>query len=214
MPRFAEVLERGPERVVLDLDRRWIAAGVRPAAGVRDRLYPIEVGEQPTSARAHPDRALVTVVFVDIVGSTEKAVELGDVAWMELVHRFQRVVRTELRRYGGREVDTAGDGFFVTFTVPARAVRFAVSIAARVRDLGIEVRAGCHTGEAELTKGGVRGVAVAIGARIAAQAGTGEVLCSSTVRDVTVGSGLGYEDRGLRPLKGVPEAWRLFAVVS
>jgi class 3 adenylate cyclase len=131
---------------------------------------------------------------------------------MELVHRFQRLVRAELHRFGGREIDTAGDGFFVTFAVPARAVRCALSIAERVRSLGVQIRAGCHTGEVELAAGGVRGVAVAIGARVAAFAGPGEVVCSSTVRDVTVGSGLIFEDRGPRTLKGVPGEWRLFAV--
>ena len=209
MPRFADVLEQAPEHVRA-LDPR--AREVRPAAGVRERL--IDPGDRAPGTRAHPDRALVTVAFIDIVGSTETAVALGDVAWMELVHRFQRVVRAELRRHGGREVDTAGDGFFVRFAVPARAVHCAVEIARRVRSLGIEIRAGCHTGEVELTGSGVRGVAVAIGARIAAIADAGEVICSSTVRDVTVGSGLRFDDRGRHMLKGIPEAWRLFAVTS
>ena len=122
----------------------------------------------------------MTVVFIDIVGSTEKAVEFGDSGWMEFLGEFQRFVRAELRRFKGREIDTAGDGFFATFDVPARAVRCAMGIAEHIRSLGIEIRAGCHTGEVEFAKDGVRGVAVVIGARIGALARPGEVVCSST----------------------------------
>jgi class 3 adenylate cyclase len=158
--------------------------------------------------------ALVTVLFTDIVGSTEIASELGNRRWRELLGRHHRIVRRELRRFGGREIDTAGDGFFATFDRPAQGIRCAWAVSNAVRALGIEIRAGLHVGEAELMGKQVGGVAVHVGARIGAQAGPGEVLVSGTLRDLVPGAGIEFEDRGWRDLKGVAEAQRLFAVAA
>jgi class 3 adenylate cyclase len=160
-----------------------------------------------------PDRVLATVLFTDIVGSTEKMSKLGDAAWRELLERHHSLVRRQLTRGRGREVDTAGDGFFASFDGPARAVRCAKAIVDGVRELGIDVRSGLHTGECELVDGKVTGIAVHTGARVAAHAGPGEVLVSSTVKDLVAGSGLEFEDRGVHELKGVPGEWRLYAAV-
>jgi len=160
------------------------------------------------------DRVLATVLFTDIIGSTAKAAELGDHAWSGLLGRHHATVRTLLARYRGHEVDTAGDGFFATFDGPARAVRCATAIAEAVRPLGIEVRAGVHTGEVETIDGKVSGMAVNVGARVGAAAGAGEVLVSQTVKDLTAGSGLVLEDAGEHELKGVPDRWRLYRVVG
>jgi pimeloyl-ACP methyl ester carboxylesterase len=160
------------------------------------------------------DRVLATVLFTDIVGSTQRAVELGDRRWAELLGDHHAVVRRELERYRGQEVDTAGDGFFATFDGPARAVRCALAVRDAVRTLDLEVRAGLHTGELELAGDGVRGLAVHIGQRVLAQADAGEVLVSSTVKDLVAGSGLAFADRGVHTLKGVPEQWRLFEVAA
>lgn len=159
-----------------------------------------------------PDRVLATVLFTDIVGSTARAAELGDRAWRGVVEDHHALVRAQLARHRGREVDTAGDGFFAAFDGPARAIRCATAIAEGVRTLGLEVRAGLHTGECELVDGKVGGIAVAIGARVAAQASPGEVLVSSTVKDLVAGSGIAFDDRGAAELKGVPGEWRLYAV--
>jgi pimeloyl-ACP methyl ester carboxylesterase len=159
-----------------------------------------------------PERVLATVLFTDIVGSTAKAVELGDRAWRELLERHHALIRRELVRFRGAELDVAGDGFFARFDGPARAVRCACAITESVRQLGIELRAGLHTGECEVLEGKVGGVAVHIGARVAKQAQPGEVLVSSTVKDLVAGSGLRFRDRGAADLKGVGEEWRLFAV--
>jgi pimeloyl-ACP methyl ester carboxylesterase len=161
-----------------------------------------------------PDRVLATVVFTDIVGSTARAAELGDASWREVVERHHELVRGSLIRYRGKEVDTAGDGFFATFDGPARAVRCARSIADAVRDLGIEIRAGVHTGEVETIDSKVGGIAVAIGARVGAKAGPSEILVSQTVKDLTAGSGLVFEDAGEHELKGVPDRWRLYRVMK
>jgi DNA-binding SARP family transcriptional activator/class 3 adenylate cyclase len=158
-----------------------------------------------------PDRILATLLFTDIVGSTTKAAELGDRRWNELLGRHHQAVRAQLARFRGREIDTAGDGVFATFDGPARAVRCAAAIVDAVQALGLEVRAGLHTGEIEQDDGEVRGIAVHIGARVAAAAGPGEVLVSSTVKDIVAGSGIDFEDRGERELAGVPGKWRLFA---
>jgi class 3 adenylate cyclase len=158
------------------------------------------------------DRQLSTVLFTDIVESTKLASELGDRRWRELLADQRTLVRRELERYHGREIDTAGDGFLATFDAPARAVRCASVLRDAVRDLGIEIRAGLHTGEVEVLDDGLAGVAVHLGQRVLAEASPGEVLVSSTVKDLAVGSGLEFEDRGLHALKGVPEEWRLFAV--
>jgi class 3 adenylate cyclase len=163
---------------------------------------------------AELDRALATVLFTDIVGSTEKAAELGDRRWKDLVEEHHRLVRGQLARYRGVEVDTAGDGFFATFDGPARAVRCATSVVDAVARLGIEVRAGVHTGEVETIDGKVGGMAVVIGARVGASAAPSEVLVSQTVRDLVAGSGLAFEDAGEHELKGVPDRWRLYKVTG
>jgi len=158
------------------------------------------------------DRVLATVLFTDIVGSTGKVAELGDRGWRELLERHHALVRRHLVRFSGREIDTAGDGFFASFDGPARAIRCACAIADTVRDLGVEVRAGLHTGECEVVEGKVGGIAVHIGARVAALAEPSEVLVSSTVKDLVAGSGLAFQDRGEHELRGLPGAWRLYAV--
>jgi class 3 adenylate cyclase len=157
------------------------------------------------------DRVLATVLFTDIVGSTERVAELGDAGWRELVERHHATVRALLARYRGKEIDTAGDGFFASFDGPARAVRCAGAAVEAVRPLGIEVRAGVHTGEVGTVAGKVGGIAVSIGARIGGMAGPSEVLASQTVKDLVAGSGLVFEDRGEHVLKGVPGTWRVFA---
>jgi class 3 adenylate cyclase len=161
-----------------------------------------------------PDRVLATVLFTDLVGSTALASELGDRRWRDLIEQHHAFVRRELARFDGREIDTAGDGFFATFDGPARAIRCAQAIVRAVHPLGLDVRAGLHTGEVELADGKVSGIAVNIGARVAARAEASEVLVSGTVRDLVAGSGLEFEDRGHASLKGVPGEWRLFAVVD
>jgi pimeloyl-ACP methyl ester carboxylesterase len=158
------------------------------------------------------DRLLATVLFSDIVGSSEKAAALGDRGWRELLERHHEVVRRELVRFRGKEVDTAGDGFFASFDGPARAIRCGCAIAEAMPKLGLEVRVGLHTGECELLDGKVAGIAVHTGARVAANAQPGEVLVSSTVKDLVAGSGLAFEDRGQHELKGIPGEWRLYAV--
>ena len=160
------------------------------------------------------DRVLATVLFTDVVGSTERAAALGDAAWRDLRVVHDAVVRAELARHRGREIDTAGDGFLASFDGPARAVRCACAIRDGLRRVGLEVRAGLHTGEVELVGDGVAGIAVHIGARISALAEPGQVLASSTVRDLVAGSGIEFEDRGVHELRGVPGEWRLFAVAS
>jgi class 3 adenylate cyclase len=160
------------------------------------------------------DRVLATVVLTDIVESTQRALELGDRAWRDLLDRHHTLIRNELVRFRGREIDTAGDGFLASFDGPARAVRFAWRAREAVRELGIEIRAGVHTGECERHGDKLAGVAVHIGARIAGLAGPGEVLVSSTVRDLVAGSGLAFEDRGEQSLRGLPDAWRLYAVTG
>ncbi len=167
-----------------------------------------------TGVRHHQidDRVLATVMFTDIVRATETAARLGDKAWRELLARHHDAVRGELQRFRGREIDTAGDGFFAAFDGPARAVRCACAVGDAVRPLGIELRAGVHTGECEVMGDKYGGIAVHIGARIAACAAAGEVLVSRTVKDLVSGSGLVFDDRGVRPLKGVPGDWPLFAV--
>jgi len=157
------------------------------------------------------DRVLATVLFTDIVGSTEKVAELGDAGWRDLVERHHATVRALLARYRGREIDTAGDGFFASFDGPARAVRCAEAAVEAVRPLGIEIRAGLHTGEVETIGDKVGGIAVNIGARIGGMARASEVLVSQTVKDLVAGSRLEFEDRGEHVLGGVPEAWRVFA---
>jgi class 3 adenylate cyclase len=222
----ALVLHRVDDRDVRAEEGRWIAGRIPGAkyvelpgdehliwAGDVDELVN-EVEEFLTGSRAahEADRVLATVLFTDVVGSTQRATELGDRRWRELLEQHHAIVRRQLERSRGREVDTAGDGFFATFDGPARAIRCACTIRDAVRALELEIRAGLHTGECELVQDKVGGIAVHTGARVASAAGAGEVLVSSTVRDLVAGSGIDFEDRGEHELKGVG-SWRLYSVV-
>jgi class 3 adenylate cyclase len=166
-------------------------------------------GHQPDVA---DDRVLATVLFTDIVDSTRRAAEMGDRDWHALLDAHDAVVRSQLSRFRGREVNTSGDGFLAMFDGPQRAIRCAMAIRDAVQTLGIEVRAGLHTGECEVRGDDIGGIGVHIGARVSALAGPNEVLVSSTLRDLVIGSGLEFEDRGNHELKGVPGEWRIFAV--
>ncbi|MGB6205523.1 adenylate/guanylate cyclase domain-containing protein, partial [Mycobacterium sp.] len=165
-------------------------------------------------AEVADDRVLATVLFTDIVESTRRAAAIGDRDWHALLDAHDAVVRAQLARFRGREVNTSGDGFLAMFDGPQRAIRCAMAIRDAVRALGIEVRAGLHTGECEMRGDDIGGIAVHIGARVSALAGPNEVLVSSTLRDLVIGSGLEFEERGAHRLKGVPGEWRLFAVAS
>ena len=175
-----------------------------------------EIREFLTGTRetASPDRVLVTILFTDMVTSTELATSLGDRRWRDLLEQHHASIRRELTRFDGREVDTAGDGFFATFDGPARAIRCAQAIVAAVADLGLGLRAGLHTGEVEVLGDKVAGIAVNIGARVAGEAAPGEILVSSTVRDLVAGSGIAFADMGRRTLKGFDGTWQLFSVVD
>jgi class 3 adenylate cyclase/pimeloyl-ACP methyl ester carboxylesterase len=175
-----------------------------------------EIEEFLTGTRhaREPERALATVLFTDIAGSTERAAAVGDRQWRELLEHHHRLVREQLAVYGGREVKTMGDGFLATFDGPARAIRCASAIVERSSSEGVEIRAGVHTGECELIGEDVGGMAVHIGARVAAHASPGEVLVSNAVKDLVVGSGIDFADRGSHELKGVPGEWRLLAVAD
>ena len=191
-------------------DSTWLWVGDQAAVHEAIDAFCDDIGRE----RSELERVLATVMFTDIVGSTEKLAEVGDRAWKDLVERHHAHVRALLDRFRGVEIDTAGDGFFATFDGPARAIRCARAIVESVRPLGIEVRAGLHTGECERIDGKVGGLAVNIGARVGAVAGPSEVLVSQTVKDLMVGSGAGFDDRGERELKGIPGTWRLFAVTD
>ncbi|HMI98611.1 MAG TPA: alpha/beta fold hydrolase [Gaiellaceae bacterium] len=171
----------------------------------------LETWEAPWD-ETEPSRVLATVLFTDIVGSTARAAELGDAGWRELLTEHHLLIRRQLARFRGIEIDTAGDGFFASFDGPARAMRCAYAITETVKEAGLEVRAGLHTGECEQVNDKVAGIAVHIGARVAKEAAPGEVLVSSTVKDLVAGSGIGFRERGAVELKGVPGEWRLFAV--
>jgi class 3 adenylate cyclase len=175
-----------------------------------------EIEEFLTGIRrgAEPDRVLSTVLFTDIVGSTEQLARIGDKPWKDLLARHNELSKAEVEQARGTFVDSTGDGVFATFDGPARAVRCATAIGGAIRPLGIEIRAGCHTGEIELAGDAVRGIAVHIGARVAAMAGPSEVLVSSTVKDLVAGSGLTFEDAGEHELKGVPDRWHLYRVLK
>ena len=175
-----------------------------------------EIAEFLTGHQAEvaDDRVLATVLFTDIVDSTRRAAGMGDREWYALLDAHDAIVRVQLARYRGREVNTSGDGFLAMFDGPQRAIRCAMAIRDAVRSLGIEVRAGLHTGECEVRGDDIGGIAVHIGARVSALAGPNDVLVSSTLRDLVIGSGLEFEDRGVHELKGVPGEWHLFAVVS
>jgi class 3 adenylate cyclase len=178
---------------------------------VPDEIERFVAGEQLPVV---PESVLATILFTDIVGSSARASELGDRAWRELLARHHALVRRELTRYRGEEKDTAGDGFFATFDGPARAIRCAHAIVEGVQALGLEIRAGVHTGECEVHEGKVAGLAVVIGARVASAASGGEVLVSQTVKDLVAGAGIAFEQRGEHELKGVPGTWRLFSIAD
>ncbi len=220
------VLHRTGDRGIPVEDGRYLAEHIPGAKYVElegiDHLFSIgnadeildEIEEFLTGAR-HPlehNRMLATIMFTDIVGSTERAHELGDRRWLELLDQHNALVRKELARFRGVEMDTTGDGFFATFDGPARAIRCALAISDDVQQLGIQIRAGLHTGECELTGNKVGGIAVHIGARVMAHSGANEVLVSSTVKDLVAGSGIKFEERGVHALKGVPDEWHLYAV--
>jgi pimeloyl-ACP methyl ester carboxylesterase len=207
---------------------RWIAGRIPGAkfvelagvdhlawAGDQDPVLD-EIEEFLTGVRPirEADRVLATILFTDIVGSTQRAVQLGDRPWRDLLERHQTDVRRQLQRWRGREVDTAGDGFLATFDGPARAIRCGLAVAADARALGLEVRAGVHTGECELLGDKVAGIAVHTGARVAAFATAGEVLVSQTVKDLVAGSGIELAERGEHDFKGVPGSWRVYAAVD
>jgi class 3 adenylate cyclase len=175
-----------------------------------------EIQEFVTGVRPLPERSrvLATVLFTDIVDSTARASEVGDRRWRDLLAEHDRLIRAELERSGGREIKTTGDGFLATFDGPARAVRAALAMRDALTEAGVPIRAGLHTGEIELVGDDIAGVSVHIGARVAAMAGPGEVLVSSTVRDLVAGSGITFEDRGTHILKGVPDEWHVYAVVG
>jgi class 3 adenylate cyclase/dienelactone hydrolase len=220
------VLHRAGDRLTPVEQARHLAKAIRgaklvelpgddhtPYAGDMDALLD-EIEEFLTGIRhgPEPDRILATVLFTDIVGSTKRAAELGDRSWRDLLEQHHKIVRRQLAKFRGREVDTAGDGFLATFDGPGRAIRCAASICREVTSLGIEVRAGLHSGECQLVADKLGGIAVHIGSRVAGLARPGEVLVSSTVKDLVVGSGIAFQDRGTHALKDVPEPWHLFAV--
>jgi len=186
-----------------------------PFVGDSDAILD-EVEQFVTGRRPIPeiDKVLATVLFTDIVDSTRRQAELGDRGWKELLEQHHATIRDLLKRYRGEEQDTAGDGFFARFDGPARAIRCAQDIVEMVRPLGIDVRAGLHTGECELVDGKCSGLSVSIGARVMANAGPSEVLVSQTVKDLVAGSGLVFDAAGQHELKGVPERWHLYRVVT
>ena len=192
------------------IDHGWWVNSEKIVEPIRDFLAGLwERGEWDV---IEPERVLATVLFTDIVGSTARLAEIGDRNWRELLKRHHVLVRRQLNRFAGKEMDTAGDGFFARFDGPARAIRCACAIANGVSELGLEVRQGLHAGECELVDGKVGGIAVHIGARVAAAAKPGEVLVSSTVHDLVAGSGLRFRERGAVELKGIPGDWRLYSV--
>jgi DNA-binding NarL/FixJ family response regulator len=211
--------------LVKDTDPAELVQGVRAVArgdallspGVTRRLisaFADRGGEPALPPGSETGRVLATVMFSDIVSSTERAVEIGDRRWRDLLDRHDALIRRELARHGGREVKMTGDGFLALFDGPARAIRCAVAIRDELRAEGVEVRIGLHSGEVELRGEDVGGIAVHIGARVAASAPSGNVVVSSTVKDLVAGSGIGFVDRGEYTLKGVPDRWRLFAVTD
>jgi class 3 adenylate cyclase len=206
--------EHIPGATLVELPGRDTLPWVGESDEVLEEIRRFLVGDEAVGARPVSARSLATVLFTDVVGSTEQVSKLGDVGYRQVLERHHRAVRAELRRYRGIEVDTAGDGFFATFDGPARAIECALAICEAVRPLGIEVRAGVHTGEVESIDGKVGGLGVHIGSRVSAAAGPSEVLVSSTVKDLVAGSGLVLEDAGEHELKGVPDRWRLYRVVG
>jgi pimeloyl-ACP methyl ester carboxylesterase len=205
------IASRIPDARFVELPRSDHLMWAGDAGAILDEIEGFLTGVRRGPA---PDRVLTTVLFTDIARSTERAAEMGDHDWAGLIERHHAAIRRELNRFQGREVDTAGDGFLARFDGPARAVRCAIAAGEAVRALGLEIRAGVHTGEVELIGEAIRGVAVHIGARIAGLAAPGQVLVSGTVKDLVAGSGLRFEDRGLHELKGVPDRWRLYRVAD
>jgi class 3 adenylate cyclase len=206
--------ERIPGARLVELPGRDFA----PQLGDADRFFAelesfLQEVVEGEAWEAEPDRVLSTVLFTDIVDSTARAAQLGDRAWRQLLQKHHEAVRSQLGRFRGQEMDTAGDGFFATFDGPARAIRCAFAIRDSIRELDLDVRAGLHSGECELVDGKAGGIAVHIGARVASLAGPGEVLVSSTVKDLVAGSGIEFEDHGERQLKGISEPWHLFTVI-
>jgi class 3 adenylate cyclase len=201
IPGAALTLLPGEDFPMLYGDRAAVTEAVREFLGV-------------TSGSSVPDTVLSTVLFTDIVDSTKTQAALGDRGWRDLITRHHALVRDALERYSGVENDTAGDGFYATFNGPARAIRCGMDVARGVRELGIEIRAGVHTGECELIDGKPGGIAVTTGSSISALAGPSEVLISQTVKDLVAGSGLAFEDAGEHELKGVPDRWHLYRVVT
>lgn len=203
--------ERIPRAAFRELpgDALTMAAGDGDA--LADHIQEFLTGIRPGAVS---DRVLATMLFTDIVGSTKKVGELGDRAWLRVLESHDEIVRSELERFRGREVDNAGDGFLATFDGPARAIKCAVELVMALRGLGVDIRAGVHTGEVSVRGDGISGIAVHTGARVAALAQPGEVLVSSTVKDLVAGSGTQFEDRGEHELRGVPGTWRLFSVAA
>jgi DNA-binding NarL/FixJ family response regulator len=208
--------------LVKDTEPGLLLQGIRAAArgdallspGVTRRLIGAFAGDQPPSfpPGSNEDRILATVMFSDIVSSTERAARVGDRRWRDELDRHDELVRKLLAAHGGREIKTTGDGFLALFDAPARAIRCALAIRAELRAVGMDVRIGLHSGEVELRGDDVGGIAVNIGARVAAAGSGGDVVVSSTVKDLVAGSGIEFEDRGEQALKGLPDRWRLFAV--
>jgi pimeloyl-ACP methyl ester carboxylesterase/class 3 adenylate cyclase len=222
------VLHRKDDAIVLERQARHVADQIQGATYVQfpgddhlpfigdadaivDEVEQFVTGRRPIR---ETDKVLATILFTDIVDSTKRQAELGDRAWKELLERHHAIVRDLLKEYRGEEQDTAGDGFYVRFDGPARAIRCAQGIVETIRPLGIEVRAGLHTGECEIVDGKCSGLSVSIGARVMANAGPSEVLVSRTVKDLTAGSGLAFEDAGEHDLKGVPDRWHLYRVAG
>jgi pimeloyl-ACP methyl ester carboxylesterase len=206
--------EHIPGATLVELPGRDTLPWVGESEVVIEEMRRFLVGGDAAMGRTPSPRSLATVLFTDVVGSTEQVTKLGDTGYRQVLERHHRAIRSELRRHGGIEVDTAGDGFFATFDGPARAIECALAICEAVRPLGIEVRAGVHTGEVETIDGKVGGLGVHIGSRVSAAAGPSEVLVSSTVKDLIAGSGVVLQDTGEHELKGVPDRWRLYRVVS
>jgi len=206
-----DVADHIPDAKYVELPGRDMFHFVEPWRASFREIVEFLTGDQ---AEVADDRVLATVLFTDIVDSTRRAAEIGDRDWHALLDAHDVVVRAQLTRFRGREVNTSGDGFLAMFDGPQRAIRCAMAIRDAVQALGIEVRAGLHTGECEVRGDDIGGIAVHIGARVSALAGPNDVLVSSTLRDLVIGSGLEFEERGAHELKGVPGEWRLCAVAS
>ena len=205
------VAERIPDAAFVTVPGRDYLPWFGDQDALVDEVAAFVTGDRPIR---EPDRVLLTILFTDLVGSTGRVAELGDLRWRELLEQHNEVVRRLLARYDGREIDRAGDGFLVTFDGPARAVRCALAIVAELAALNLDVRAGVHTGEVELVEQGIGGIAVHIGARVAALGTAGEVLVTRTVKDLTAGSRIEFQERGVHTLRGVPGDWELFAATQ